>query len=234
MNCIEYRRQLLADPGTCTHEQEEHLVACPACAAFAREARRFEADLHDAISVPPPKALAERILSRRRGRAPALYMWAIAASLLIGVGLGFYLYDFLRDGEEPVHVAAELGDRHPAVAAIAYVVDHEARLLAEGQRGDEAVLRATLERLGMRIPKENVSIRYLGKCPVAGGTGEHVVLTTPAGQVTLILVPERTFGPRVIVADRDRMAISSPRRAGGYVLVADRLERLRKAEQLLM
>jgi len=234
MNCIEYRRLLLADPRACTSEQEAHVAECAACAAFTRDARGFESDLRDAMSVAAPTALAERILSRRKGHAPALRLWAIAASLLLGVGLGFYLYDFLHDSAEPVRVAAELGDSHPAVAAIAYVTDHEAQLLKEGRHGDDAVLRDALHRLGMRIPEKDVSVRYLGECPVPGGIGQHVVLRTPFGQVTLILVPDHAFGPRVIVADHDRMAIAVPRRSGGYVLVADRLERLREAEQLLM
>ena len=234
MNCIEFRRLLLADPLARTQEQGEHLAECAMCTAFTREARNFEARLHDAIDVPAPQALAERILSQRRTRGPALRVWAIAASLFIGVGIGFYLYALLDNETERVWVAADVGDAHFVVAAITYVVDHEARLLREGRSGDPAVLRDALARLGMRIPATGVSVQYLGECPVPGGIGQHVVLRTSAGQVTLILAPDNAFGSRVVVADRDRTAIAVPQRSGGYVLVADHLERLRQAEELLM
>lgn len=234
MNCIEFRRLLLADPVACTHEQAEHLAQCAACAAFARDARRFEEDLHGAIDVPAPQGLTERILLRRRTHAPAFRIWAIAASLFIGIGIGFYLYGFLRGGTEPVRVAAELGDAHPAVAAITYVVDHEARLLREGRSGDTAVLRDALTRLGLKLPSNGVTVRYLGKCPVPSGTGEHVVLQTALGKVTLILVPDHPLGPRVMVADRQMAALTVSVRTGGYILVADSVDHLRRIEKALM
>lgn len=77
-------------------------------------------------------------------------------------------------------------------------------------------------------------MRYLGKCPVPGGAGEHVVLQTELGRVTLILVPDHPLGPRVIVADRQMTALANPARSGGYILVADSLDRVKRIEKMLL
>jgi len=234
MNCFEFRKLLLADPRVRTPEQERHIAGCPACESLVREMEAFEARVHDAMRVPVPEALAERVLLRRTIRAPALHVWALAASLVAVIGLGAYFYRPFDGEEVRVVAAAALGGAHPAVAAISYVVEHEPQLLREGIRGDPAVMRGALLRLGLKLPSDGVTVQYLGKCPVPGGTGEHVVLRTAAGQITLILVPDQSFGARVVVADRDKTAIAAPHGAGGYILIADSLRNVRQTEKLLM
>ena len=168
-------------------------------------------------------------------RAPALRAWALAASLVAAVGTGAYFYHRSTGlEEEQVLAAVSLSATHPAVAAITYVVDHEQRLLKEGRSGDPAAMRSALERLGLKLPADGVTVRYLGKCPVPDGTGEHVVLQTALGRVTLILVPDHPLGPRVIVADRQMTALAKPARSGGYILVADSLDHVKQIEKILM
>jgi hypothetical protein len=235
MNCFEFRKLLLVDPRMLTAEQERHRAECAACAGLAREIGEFEARVHAALQLPVPEALAERVLLRRKMiRTPALHVWALAASLVAAIGLGVSFYLPFDDREERVFAATALGSAHPAVAAIAYVVEHEAGLLQKGARGDPEVMRDALVRLGLKLPAEGVTVQYLGKCPVPGGTGEHVVLRTPAGQVTLILVPDQYFGARIVVAGGDKTAIAAPHGSGGYILIADSLRNVSQTEKLLM
>ena len=234
MNCFEFRRLLLASPRVRTRDQKQHLAQCAACATLARGMEGFESRVHDALRVPVPEALADRVLLRHKIRVPAIRAWAIAASLLAAIGTGVYFYRSSGLEEEQVLAAASLSAGHPAVAAINYVVDHEPQLLKEGRSGDPAVMRSALSKLGLKLPANHVKVRYLGKCPVPGGTGEHVVLEAPVGRVTLILVPEQPFASRVIVIDRDKTAVASPARGGGYILVADSLNNARHVEKLLM
>ena len=234
MNCFEFRKLLLADPRARTPGQDRHLAECPACANVAREMENLEARVHDAMRVPVPEALAERVLLRQKTRVPALRVWALAASLVAAIGAGAYFYRTAGNAEEPMLVAATLGQNHPAVAAIAYVVDHEPQLLREGRSGDPAVMRSALVKLGLKLPANGVTVRYLGKCPVPSGTGEHIVLETALGKVTLILVPDQPLGPRVTVADRQMTALASPVRSGGYILVADSPDHVKRIEKMLM
>jgi len=236
MTCFEFRRLILASPRERSAAQEQHKAACAACAALAREMDNFESRIHEAALVPMPEALAERVLlrgqvERQRSR---LRVWAFAATVMLALGLGLVL---VRDETAPpdgVRSAAALGEAHPAVAAISYVIDEEPRLLAENRFFDPAAMRQALADLGLNLPAENVAVRYLGKCPVPGGSGEHVVLTTPFGQVSLILVPDLPFGPRVLVWHRDRAALARAQRAGGYILVGDTVATVTQLEKLLL
>jgi len=236
MNCLEFQKLLLADPRTRTSGQEAHAAECPACAKLARETHEFEARVHQAMQVPVPEALAERVLLRRKVRRPVLRAWALAATLAAAIGAGLLFYRFADMTEERVLAAVAVGAAHPAVAAIAYVVDNESRLLKEGRSGDPAVMRSALARLGLKLPASGVSVQYLGKCPVPvpSGSGEHIVLKTALGQATLILVPDDPLGSRVTVADRQMTAVAGSIGSGGYILISDSLDRVRRVEKMLM
>jgi hypothetical protein len=211
------------------------MADCAACAALASDLESFESRIQEAALVPVPEALAERVLLRHQmdRQGVQLRMWALAASVVLVVGLGAVLWESTAPENEVV-TAAALGEGHPAVAAISYVLDNEPRLLAENRTGDPAVLDKALARLGMVMPREGVAVRYLGECPVPGGRGEHVVLKTPFGHVSLILIPDLPITKRVVVAYRDRAALASPRQAGGYVLISDSVGALTRLEQLLL
>lgn len=235
MNCFEFRRLILADPRQRTGEQEDHLAQCAACSQLAREMDGLEARVHDAVLVPVPEALAERVLLRHKVRRPAGFgVWALAASLVLALAVVVQFYRGPAGGGDRIVTAAALGENHQAVAAIAYVLDHEPQLLQENRAGDPAVMLGAFRQLGLKLPAKDVTVRYLGKCPVPEGTGEHVVLRTAFGQVTLILVPNQPFATRVVVAYRNKAAVASPARTGGYIVVADTLKEITRLEKLMM
>lgn len=220
---------------------------CAKCAALAREVEDFDTGIHEAAMVPVPEGLAERILLRHKVRKPARFwnfgrgaggiglgVWALAASLIMAVGSAILLYRAGSGDEERVATATVVGEEHVAIAAISYVLDFEPRLLKSNISGDPAVMKNALARLGMHLPSRGESARYLGKCPVPGGEGEHVVLQTPFGRASLILVPERSLGPRVVVTYRDRTAVVNPVRSGSYIVVTDSPSNVKRIEELLM
>ena len=62
MNCLEFRRQLAVDPKTRDAVFLQHKQECPRCAEAYARAMLFEASLAEAMAVPVPENLAERIL----------------------------------------------------------------------------------------------------------------------------------------------------------------------------
>lgn len=234
MNCFEFRKLLLADPRMRTSEQERHLAECATCASLEREMEDFEARVHDAMRVPVPEGLADRVLLRRKIRAPAVRAWALAASLVAALGVGIYFYRAPVGEDERMLTAAVLGASHPAVKAIAHVLEDEPQMLKENRGVDPAAMRAAFTRLGLNAPAGGTTVLYFDKCPMTGGAGEHVVMQTPFGRVTVILIPDQPFASRVVVADRDKTAIAAPHGTGGYILIADSLRNVRQTEKLLM
>ena len=234
MNCFEFRRLLLAHPRELTTDQEHHALECTQCAKAAGNAAALDVQRAQVVIVPVPDALAERVLLRHKGGRPSRYgVWAIAATLLIGIVVGAQLYRSYDAGKDAVSTTAALPRDNPAVAAISFVIDHEPQLLKEGRAGDPQVMRAAFRRLGLSQPPQGTAVRYLGKCPVPGGTGDHVVLTTPYGHVTLILVPDFPIGSRVLVADRNMTALVSPVGKGGYIVIAQSAQTIRQIERML-
>lgn len=216
------------------------MAQCAACAALARKVEQFDAEIRGAVLVPVPEGLAERVLLRHKVRKPARFggfrlgVWALAASLIVALGAVIQLYRADTGDQERIATAAAVGEGHAAIAAISYVLDHEPQLLEANVSGDPAAMKSALARLGLNLPAEGTTVRYLGKCPVPRGDGEHLVLQTPFGRVTLILVPEQSLGPRVVVAYRDHTALVNPVRSGSYIVVADSLRNIKQLEKLLM
>ncbi len=243
MNCFEFRRLIFAEPRHLLSEHKRHMTQCAACATLAKEMENFEAQIHEAMMTPVPEALAERILLRHKTvRQPLRFGfsfggWALAATLILAVAVTFHLERRAADEEPQVIAAAALGSNHPAVAAINYVLDNEPKLLKENYTGDMAVLLATLDKMKIRLPAEGTTVRYLGKCPVMpSGEGDHVVMQTPFGHVSLILVPDQLFASSVVVADRHMLALSAPTRSrnGSLILVTDSVKALKHFEATLM
>jgi hypothetical protein len=234
MNCFEFRRLILASPREKTREQEAHMTQCASCANLAREMENFESQLEEAALVPVPEALAERVLRRHQVRRPSQYQsWALAASLVAALGVGLYFYPSPGGEEDRIHAAMSLGTNHPAVKAITHVLDDEPRMLEEKRSVDPMAMRAAFTRLGLNVPASGMTVLYFDKCPMMGGAGNHVVLQTPFGRVTLILVPDQPFS-RVVVADRQMAALAAPAPAGGYILIANSAQTVARFEKMLM
>ena len=235
MNCLEFRRLVLIRPRQITAEQQAHLERCARCAEFAQSVAHDEAAIEQAMLVPVPEGLAARVLLRHRIRGPNRWSTlALAASLLVAVGVAFYFHEAPRRGDEIVSAQLPGANQH-AVAAISYVLHREPRLLKENRAGDPKVMHAALSKLGLSLPANLGSVRYLGKSMLPDGTtGEHIVLQTPYGHVTLFLMPEVFLASRVVVSDRNLQALVAPRRDGCYILIADSSQTLKRVEAMLI
>jgi hypothetical protein len=175
MNCLDYRRLLLAGEGE-SGEMKAHRAQCPACAELAREQARFELELKEALEVPLPASFETGLTNAVRWRRRRFLAAASVAAL--AAGGGFLL---LRD------------DAALALACIEFVMKEEAKSIMMGampRAEARAVLAGTLplERI------ESVgSVRHIGPCPFNGETAYHVVLAVPQGKVTLLVMPRTTL-----------------------------------------
>jgi hypothetical protein len=147
MNCLAFRRLLLASPRERTHAQQAHLERCEDCARLASGLSALDRKIARAMRLPVPDGLADRILLPRL----AVRRWhygAAAAALLAAIALVVMLPGLL-DSDEPALAADAVGLAHPAVAAISMVVEQEPALLKEGRTGDPLVMEQKLKFLGL-------------------------------------------------------------------------------------
>lgn len=182
MNCTDFRNHLLAEPAARSADMLAHADDCPACAQFAQVMQSMDRDLLAAMEIEIPANLGQTVLlqkiAQRRRRMVGMY--ALAASVLVGVGLAAGL--FVGRATAPV----------PA-ALLAHVA-HEPQLLEPSndtvsiQRVSE-VLREGNVRLHGDIP----TVSHAVLCPFRGNLVPHLVVNAQNGPVTIMLLPNETI-----------------------------------------
>jgi Protein of unknown function (DUF3379) len=186
MNCLDYRRALLAGERE-NEAMRLHRATCALCSASFSEHTEFENELRRALEVPLPAALQERLLDATPGNdraVPAVHTGRrrfVAAAVAASVGVaatatGLYLWIVRND---PL-----------AMACIDFVMKDEAKSIMMG-----AMPRAEAARvLADSLPLERLSrlgqVKHIAPCPFNGGTAYHVILMVPQEKVTLLIMPD--------------------------------------------
>jgi hypothetical protein len=232
MNCFEARRLLLAAPRERAAAHAGHVNQCASCARLAERLRGLDSSIADAASVPIPDGLADRILLPRVQR-PRWQHYAAAAAVLLALGLGL-IGPRLWDGFSLSAPVEAVGPTHPAVTAIAMVVEQQPTFIDEAHGFDLAAVEVDLKRLGLSLKREGVKVDYAGPCYMPDTACDHIVLSTDQGPVSVILVPDYPIGSRTLVADRRMAALVSPAGSGGYIVVAQSPGIAKRAEKLLV
>ncbi|HEV7779260.1 MAG TPA: DUF3379 family protein [Luteibacter sp.] len=119
MNCLQFRRQIGAEPQSRDPELLAHRDECAQCMAVWQRAQRFEQELMAAMAVTVPEGLVDRVLlaqstgARQRQVSHRRGWLAIAASVLIVVGGGSMVWRQTLSGSLPTlavdHMAGEMG-----------------------------------------------------------------------------------------------------------------------------
>ena len=124
MNCLDYRRILLSGDGE-TGTMREHRMTCVPCAELLGEHAAFEGELRNALEVPIPAALAERLVTavpasgRTAAPRPDRRRFLAAAAVAAGaIGIGLYAF---RWRDDPM-----------AMACIQFVMKDEAKSIMMG------------------------------------------------------------------------------------------------------
>lgn len=219
MNCIQYRRSKLADARRSTPEALQHARGCPACMTFSRGADAFEQRLEAALLVPPPAGLAERVLRAHAVRARrSAWRFALAATILLVLGVFARLF-----------LVSDAG----LAWAVAEHVLAEPEVLAANQPVAPEQLALAFARVGGSVNGTLLDVRYHGRCNLAGGTGEHLVVDTPLGKATVILLPRASVVDTVRLARAGLITQIKPAGHGGYAISAQTDEVVELVEDLV-
>lgn len=219
MNCLEFRREKLADPRRLRPEARAHAVGCRACAAFAREVDQTESELDRALQVPVPEGLAERIIFQSRRPRPSWRARALAAMLVLGVALGVAYVN-----QPPTDAYAR--------QAIGHVL-MEPRALSVIRDTDGAALATVIQSFGGRIREPIGRIRYVTPCPVPGSRDWHIVFETPQGIATLVLIPDKSLRNVEIADAHGWHALVRPTRFGYYAVITESAQATSRVDHIL-
>ncbi len=228
MNCLEFRRLKLADPRHLTSVALSHMSGCATCQTFSLEVGEIDEHLATTLDVPVPDGLAERIILGRKtgerlagigGLSPRL--WALAATILLTVGV-------------MVNWSQDYTSQDYAMLAIKHVL-HEPEAFTKTRDVDPAYLRTVMHNFGATLEAPLGRVRYMTLCPVAGGTGWHIVFETEQGGLaTLILVPTQHMNvPLAQATMKGWTAIARPGGQGYYAIITDSAESLKKVDELV-
>jgi hypothetical protein len=222
MNCLEFRREKLADPRRLSPGAVAHLNDCAACRLFAAEINENEGRLADVLAVPVPEGLAERIVLRRKtGTRFAPRLWAMAATVLVTLTFGFRQWK-------------DFASQEYARLAIEHVM-HEPESFTTTRLADPQLFRTVMHNFGGELQAPLGKVRFMKLCPVPEGTGWHIVFETEDGQLaTLILIPAKRMK---IDVEQARVggwnAVARPGGQGFYAVIADSPAALGKVDALV-
>ncbi|WP_078121709.1 DUF3379 family protein [Thiosocius teredinicola] len=221
MNCLDFRRRLLADPFCDDEELLAHEETCPDCAPFARETRAQEIALRNLLQeVTPPEGLAERIqlAARYEHRVESKRRWwyAAAASMLLTIGVSLF---------SVWHTIDERSDLSLAQSVLNHI-DDESNHLREAQPVSNGRLKFVFDRFDAELAGDLGQVNFAAECPMRHRTGVHLVMPGKMGPITVFFMPgEDTDGVLPIVSDRFQGEIT-PTAWGSIAVVGESGERL--------
>jgi hypothetical protein len=219
VNCLEFRRAVLADPRRVDAQAMQHAEQCAGCMEFLSHGLESEARLALALRIAVPEGLRARLLERTAAARRPVRWLALAASLLVAAAIAFFIGSPKPD---PL-----------ALAGIDFVVFEEAQAIADAKPADPQVLAAVAREMGVSLPEQLGEVHYVGTCPFGGATAHHVLVKSPHGKVTLLLIPERPIASRLAAASRGLEAAIIPAASGSVAIIGGSTRSVVRTETLL-
>lgn len=174
MNCVEARRALGAEPARRTPELEAHLRGCAECARYAAEVAAQDASIRRALAVPVPPAgrqlWADAAAPRPRPR------WLALAAGLAGAGVLAGVLWILQPREAL------------ATAVVGHMVYEPQAWAATHVPVPPEALGYVLGRSGIALAPDAPLVSYASSCFFRGWYVPHLVVQTPAGPVTVMVL----------------------------------------------
>jgi hypothetical protein len=177
MNQLEARRRLYADPRHLNAELEALLKNDHQLAALRERLLALDNKIADILGeTAPPKGLAERVILRARYRRGPLWIAGLAASLALVATL-LWMQTPIETRPGPI-----------VEAMVDHVIDEPDELADAGNISAENVT-ASLARIGVTFRDAGYRVRHLAECVVSGRVGRHLVMSTPQGLASFIILP---------------------------------------------
>jgi len=175
MQHAEFRRLFGADPKRTEPDVLSHRATCEECARYAADMERVDRMLVGALAPGP----ARHAKPWEQGRGPALRWYALAAGVLVAIGVAVMLWTDAR--------------RDVLFAELLKHANAERNVMVQSdKRVSEQKLRDTLAKAGATL-QGSLPVSTVRTCKVRGAVAPHLFVQTPEGPVQLLLLSEHRF-----------------------------------------
>ena len=211
ITCLEFRRRVGSEPFVSDAGIEAHRSDCAACARHRDELRSMDGLIKRALAVelPLPAISANALTATAAVSAAPLAsrrrMFAIAASLVVGVAVGLVLLV----SAPRASIAREVFDH----------VMHEHGAMDVATPLSPAELADVLGQDGMRIRPEVGDVTYAARCPFDGHVVPHLVVRMPEGPVTVLMLWHREIGKPMRIEEQGYEGVVLPAPKGSIAIV---------------
>ncbi len=209
MNCLDFRRQVGADPSVTGPEYDAHRRECPACTRHQDELRAMDGLIARAFAVDAGRI--RQPVEKRRAASPAgrRRFFAIAASLVAGLAVGLVLLTSAPRtslAQEVVgHIMRDAGETSGIVP------------VAPGK------LAGVLDPEGMRLREGLGDVTFAARCLYDGHVVPHLVVRMPEGTVTVMLLRHRKIDAPVPIAEQGFTGVALPAPRGAIAIVGQEI-----------
>jgi hypothetical protein len=224
MNCMEFRRILLTDPGVVDPEFSDHRRRCLACADAVARSAHFERRLREAVNVDVPENLASNILLKQSFQANVEPPWwrrrrfyALAASIFLALGLTFMGLD------------AHFQQRRLSEEFVA-LINGAPYALTTTRPVSSSEISAALEPAGLDLQGDIGDVTFAGPCIVRGKLSGHIVVQGDTAPVTVFLIREQLVAGRATIRSDHYSGIVLAQGTGTIAIVGSPGEALDKVE----
>jgi hypothetical protein len=249
MDCREFEQRVWAEPNCTGARFSSHWRTCLKCAGLRALVQAFDQEVRRGMVIDPPPGLTRRIHHRRalQFANPAGTAWQRLQERLFSSGpawLGAYaalatvvlVVGVLRGGPQPEQMATQPLDQ--LVAEHTLDRAYAARVnMAVSQ--DE--IASMFSVFGARLVGDLEGVTFANGCVMEHGIkGAHLVLDTPQGRVTVLVIPHRPSSGTQPLRVADQTGRIMPYGTGSLAVLGDSeaaldpvVQRLHRAVQWL-
>lgn len=186
MNFSEFKRILNSDPASQDPEYQAARHSDPEFVQAAEASDAFERKLARAARIPAPDGLADELKAlassqaTRGGRLFHRYRYAMAATVVLAVSA--------------VLLTQQLTPRWDSIEGyVTYHYSHDGnRVLQSAETPNAQDLAEILASFDLQMAQPLAEqVHFVKYCPTPEGMGVHLVLNTPQGLVTVIIMPDQ-------------------------------------------
>jgi hypothetical protein len=206
MNCLDFRRRVGAEPFAAGEEIAAHRRDCGPCARYQDELQAMDGLIARALAVEPGrigKAKRPGLLPRPASAKRRLF--AIAASLVAGLAVGLVLLVSVPR----TSVAREVMDH----------ILHEPGTMAATAPLPHAELAGVLDPDGTRLRPDIGDVTFAARCLFGGRIVPHLVVRTPEGPVTVLMLRHRSIREPVEIDEQGYRGLVLPAPHGSIAIV---------------